>query len=189
MEAEGVVETARTQLGRAYRWGGESPDTGFDCSGLVQWVFGQHGVSLPRRTAEQVHAGTSVSRKDLRPGDLLFYALGKSKSRPDHVGIYAGDGKFIHSPRTGKHVMLSPAFNRYFAARFRGARRVEAPGRVQAASAESASGVPRYYVVKRGDYVWKIARELGVSPHELLRTSGLNRDDVLRVGQRLRVPD
>jgi hypothetical protein len=95
-----VVNSARQFQGVPYRWGGESPD-GFDCSGLVQFVFARHGVSLPRVAADQARAGTSVPVDDLRPGDLVFFG------RPvDHVGIYAGDSKMVVAPKTGDVVKI-----------------------------------------------------------------------------------
>jgi len=95
-----AADLARRYLGVPYRWGGESP-SGFDCSGLVQYVYARLGVSLPRVTTEQWHAGHHVSRSQLRPGDLVFFdAVG-------HVGIYLGGGRFIHAPHTGTVVQIS----------------------------------------------------------------------------------
>jgi cell wall-associated NlpC family hydrolase len=96
----GVVGTAMQYLGTRYQWGGESP-SGFDCSGLVAYVYAQHGVSLPHNAAAQYGDGTPVSRNDLEPGDLVFFnGLG-------HVGIYVGNGEFIHAPHTGDVVKIS----------------------------------------------------------------------------------
>jgi cell wall-associated NlpC family hydrolase len=95
--AERVVALARTQLGVPYRYGGASPD-GFDCSGLVMWVYGRLGVSLPHNAAALFGVGRPVSTEHLRPGDLVFFhGLG-------HVGIYIGDGRMIHAPQTGERV-------------------------------------------------------------------------------------
>lgn len=95
-----VVNSALRYQGVPYRWGGESPD-GFDCSGLVQFVFGRHGVSLPRVAADQARAGTAVPVDDLRPGDLVFFG------RPvDHVGIYYGENKMVVAPKTGDVVKV-----------------------------------------------------------------------------------
>ncbi|MDA8061414.1 MAG: C40 family peptidase, partial [Actinomycetota bacterium] len=104
-----VVARARAELGVAYRWGGASPSTGFDCSGLVQYVFGQLGVSLPRTSEEQVAAGIAVP--DLaaaQPGDLLFFEPGPRG--PGHVGIYIGNGQMIDAPYTGADVRVDPVW-------------------------------------------------------------------------------
>ena len=93
------MHTAEQYLGVPYVWGGESP-SGFDCSGLVQYVYGKLGVHLPRTSYAQYNAGRHVGRSDLRPGDLVFFdALG-------HVGIYIGGGRFIHAPHTGTRVQI-----------------------------------------------------------------------------------
>ena len=93
-----AVRIANHLTGIPYVWGGSSPRTGFDCSGLVQYVYGKLGVSLPHYTVSQYRHGRAVARSRLRPGDLVFfYGLG-------HVGIYAGHGKYIHAPRRGTTV-------------------------------------------------------------------------------------
>lgn len=105
-----VVAAALTQLGVPYVWGGESPETGFDCSGLVQWAYAQVGVALPRTTSGQILVGVPVDVDDLRPGDLVF-----SQSIRDgevvnlgHVAIYAGGGQVVVAPRTGDVVRVRP---------------------------------------------------------------------------------
>ena len=104
-------------LGIKYQWGGASPDGGFDCSGLVMYVYGQMGVSLPHYTGAQWNVGVPVSRSDLQPGDLVFFdGLG-------HVGIYIGGGQFIHAPHTGDVVKIS-SLSGYYAAAFYTARRI-----------------------------------------------------------------
>ena len=93
-----AVQIANHLTGIPYVWGGASPRSGFDCSGLVQYVYGKVGVSLPHYTVSLYRHGRSVARSRLRPGDLVFFSgLG-------HVGIYAGDGKYIHAPRRGTTV-------------------------------------------------------------------------------------
>ena len=93
-----AVRIANRLTGIPYVWGGASPRSGFDCSGLVQYVYGKLGISLPHYTVSQYRQGRSVSRSSLRPGDLVFfYGLG-------HVGIYGGHGKYIHAPRRGSTV-------------------------------------------------------------------------------------
>ncbi|MBF0529229.1 MAG: C40 family peptidase [Deltaproteobacteria bacterium] len=114
-----ILATAYTQWGKPYRFGGNSPQTGFDCAGFVQWVYAQHGIKLPRMSTEQIRVGTPVTKSDLRPGDLVFYY----EMRSVHVGLYAGNGKFIDSPRTGFRIGEMEAFDAYHAACFAGARR------------------------------------------------------------------
>jgi cell wall-associated NlpC family hydrolase len=93
-----AVQIANHLTGIPYVWGGASPRSGFDCSGLVQYVYGKIGVSLPHYTVSLYGHGRSVARSRLRPGDLVFFSgLG-------HVGIYAGHGKYIHAPRRGTTV-------------------------------------------------------------------------------------
>ena len=93
-----AVRIANHLTGIPYVWGGASPRTGFDCSGLVQYVYGKLGIPLPHYTVSLFQHGRAVSRSRLRPGDLVFfYGLG-------HVGIYAGHGKYIHAPRRGTTV-------------------------------------------------------------------------------------
>jgi peptidoglycan DL-endopeptidase CwlO len=94
-----VVRYARKFLGIRYSWGGISPRTGFDCSGLVSFVYHHFGVSLPHYTGAQLYRGRHVPRRRLRPGDLLFFGVG-------HVGLYAGHGRFIHAPHTGTRVRI-----------------------------------------------------------------------------------
>jgi peptidoglycan DL-endopeptidase CwlO len=96
-----AVQIANHLTGIPYRWGGASPRGGFDCSGLVQYVYAKVGIRLPHHAASQFGQGRRVARGSLRPGDLVFFSgLG-------HVGIYAGGGKFIHAPRRGTTVRWS----------------------------------------------------------------------------------
>ncbi len=100
-----VVADAEQYLGVPYQWGGTSPTTGFDCSGLVQHVYADLGISLPRTSQEQVTAGTPVdSIADAQPGDLVFFE--PSASGPGHVGIYIGNGQMIDAPHTGTDVRI-----------------------------------------------------------------------------------
>ncbi len=112
-----------TAIGVDYRYGGQSPRTGFDCSGLVAHVFHEgYGISLPRNTQGQSQVGESVSADELRPGDLVFY---NTQNRPfSHVGIYLGDGRFVHAPRTGATVRIEKLDSSYWSRRWNGARRV-----------------------------------------------------------------
>lgn len=99
---EKVVSIAASYIGTPYRYGGDSPQGGFDCSGLVFYSFEQMGLKVPRTAAEQRKAAERVKRSHLEPGDLVFFR--NSRGRVDHVGIYSGDGKFIHAPKTGSVV-------------------------------------------------------------------------------------
>ena len=112
---------ARDQVGKSYQWGAAGPDR-FDCSGLVQYVFGYLGVDLPRVSHLQVQAGRSVPRKELQPGDLLFFAL--NGSGVDHVGIYVGRQEFVHAPRRYNPVRTDSLNNSWWHHRFKEARRV-----------------------------------------------------------------
>jgi cell wall-associated NlpC family hydrolase len=102
-----VVADAEQYLGVPYQWGGTSPTTGFDCSGFVQHVYGDLGITLPRTSQEQVNVGTPVdSIADAQPGDLVFFE--PSASGPGHVGIYIGNGQMIDAPHTGTDVQIQP---------------------------------------------------------------------------------
>ena len=118
--AEAIIATAKQYIGVPYVWGGSTP-SGFDCSGYVKYVFGRHGISLPRTSKEQYTVGTWVAKSNLRPGDLVFYNT--SGSGVSHLGIYIGNGQFIHAS-TSKGVMISEMSNSYWSARYYGARRV-----------------------------------------------------------------
>jgi cell wall-associated NlpC family hydrolase len=114
-------------LGAHYRYGGHSPETGFDCSGLVTHVFQRAwGLLLPRRADQQARLGQAVGKlQELEPGDLVFY---NTRNSPySHVGIYVGDGNFIHAPRRGKRVRAESVDNPYWKSRFNGARRLAPP--------------------------------------------------------------
>jgi LysM repeat protein len=113
------MKTAFSQIGNPYRYGGNSPETGFDCSGFVSWVYKQYGVTLPRSSRDMLAVGVPIEKEDLRPGDLVFFNYGYS-----HVGIYTGNDKYIHSPRTGKSIQESDINGRGRKDRFVGARRV-----------------------------------------------------------------
>jgi cell wall-associated NlpC family hydrolase len=113
-----VVSIALQYLGIPYVWGGASPSTGFDCSGLIQYVYAQVGVSLPHHAASQFAYGTPVSREQLEPGDLVFFnGLG-------HAGIYIGGGQFVHAPHTGDVVKISSLYDSWYNATWVGGRRL-----------------------------------------------------------------
>jgi cell wall-associated NlpC family hydrolase len=118
-----LTEYARSLIGTPYKYGGTSPDTGFDCSGFVGHVFKEKlGKTLPRSSAEISHTGIAQKSTLLQPGDLVFYnTLHKTYS---HVGIYLGDGQFIHSPSKGKLVSIVNMDEPYWRKRYNGARRI-----------------------------------------------------------------
>ena len=121
-----LIQAMQT-LGVKYRLGGRSPETGFDCSGLVTHVFERAwGVMLPPGTAALSKVGVPVARlKELQPGDLVFY---NTRNRPySHVGIYLGDGRFVHAPRPGAKVRVESLQTSYWRERFDGARRLDPP--------------------------------------------------------------
>ncbi len=114
-----IVATAERCVGVPYRYGGESPD-GFDCSGLVMYVYGKHGMVLPRTADAQYDEGARITVKALQPGDLVFFHTA-GRGRISHVGIYVGDGEFIHAPRAGKTVSHARLDNSYWRKHYAGA--------------------------------------------------------------------
>jgi cell wall-associated NlpC family hydrolase len=124
-KASDLVSTAMGFLGVPYKRGGNSIETGLDCSGFVRLIYEQTvGLVLPRRAAEQAAATTPIEKAELQPGDLVFFNT--LKATFSHVGIYVGGHKFIHSPRTGAVVRVEDMRVAYWQQRFDGARRVEA---------------------------------------------------------------
>jgi cell wall-associated NlpC family hydrolase len=120
---QAVLQAAQSRIGAPYRYGGAGPDA-FDCSGLVTYVHRQLGIDVPRTVAEQFAAATPVQRRDLRPGDLVFFRLnGRDVS---HVGIYAGDHRFVHAPQRGGNVRMASLDEDYFSRSFAGAGRLYA---------------------------------------------------------------
>lgn len=121
--ANAVVAAARSLTGAKYKWGGESPQEGFDCSGLAWWAYRQVGVELPRVSWEQYESGAPVGRRELRPGDLVFYRLAGGGRKNLHVGIVTERGTFIHSPSAGGRVREEPLDAPFWRERYIGARR------------------------------------------------------------------
>ena len=125
---DAVVATAREAMGRPYQWGGTGVDGGgFDCSGLIQYAYGQHGITLPRTSRDQAREGRSIKRRvgSLRPGDLLTFS--NAGGRVTHVGLYIGDGRFIHSASRGVQVSLlsgDDPYGRWWYKRWVGVRRI-----------------------------------------------------------------
>lgn len=128
-----MVSTAMRFLGVKYRFGGDTPKEGFDCSGLVAYAAEKSlGLKLPRSARDQAQTGTSVGRDELRRGDLVFFnTLGR---RYSHVGIYLGDHKFVHAPRTGASIRVDDMDMAYWRSRYNGARRLDVAGGEKMAS-------------------------------------------------------
>ncbi|OOG50322.1 C40 family peptidase [Rhodanobacter sp. C01] len=136
-DAENVTDLRKALISLAmnlrdirYVRGGRDPSTGFDCSGFVRYVFAHAiGLQLPTNSASQFLAGLKVNRADMKPGDLVFFRT-HGKRNISHVGIYISEGRFIHSPATGKSVEISSLNDAYWAKRFAGAKRPEAIAQV-----------------------------------------------------------
>jgi hypothetical protein len=138
-----AVRFARRLLGTPYRWGGDSPRTGFDCSGFVRFVYGHFGVELPHSSYADFDRGKRVPLGSLRPGDLVFF------DGVGHVGMYIGGGRFIHAPHTGTDVQVTSLSDPWYRSSYDGARRlVAAPARRLAVRAKTK--------VRRGD-PWFVA--------------------------------
>jgi len=138
--AQGLANQALSLLGVRYKFGGSTPDTGLDCSGLVQYVFQQvTGVTLPRTAKEMSRLGDKVAMAELAPGDLVFFNTRRFAF--SHVGIYLGDNRFIHAPRRGREVEIAEIDRRYWQARFDGARRLagSVPGMLPSLISEAAA--------------------------------------------------
>jgi len=121
------------QLGKPYQWGGTSPHTGFDCSGLVYYAFKDLvNFRIPRTANAMYHLrdAAPIRRNQLEKGDLVFFRI-HSRGAADHVGVYLGNGRFIQSPRTGEDIKISALSNEYWQSHYIGARRVMTPGTVR----------------------------------------------------------
>jgi cell wall-associated NlpC family hydrolase len=116
-----VVAQARELLGVPYRWGGTEPLKGFDCSGLIQYVFSRFQVSVPRMPIDMFKKYSPVLATQLLPGDVVFF---NTFEKISHVGIYIGDRRFIHAPRKGLDVSIESMDSTYYKPRFAGARRL-----------------------------------------------------------------
>lgn len=121
--ASDITSYALSLIGVDYRFGGNTPDQGLDCSGLIRYVFQQAtGLSLPRSAREQSRVGQSISKDDLQPGDLVFFNTRRFQF--SHVGLYIGDNRFIHAPSKGGAVQVVSLDNAYWQKAFNGARRI-----------------------------------------------------------------
>lgn len=117
---EDIVESAHQYLGVPYKWGGTN-ESGFDCSGLTRAVYRLNGIELPRASYEQFGEGKSVKKDKLQKGDLVFFITNRGK-RINHVGIYIGNGEFIHAPSKGKVVSKARLDNSYWSKAYKGAK-------------------------------------------------------------------
>jgi LysM repeat protein len=204
--AGSILKTAFSQVGLPYKFGGTSPQTGFDCSGFVGWVYGQNGFKLPRSSPEMLGVGQGVARQSLVPGDLVFFGR---KNRVTHVGIYTGNNRYIHSPTRGRVIQESSLDDRSRGEYYVGARRLlsglgPAPAAgentVAMAAVTQASPAPaakpakktpsKTHKVKTGDTLYGLARKYGLSLAELAQANKLNQKQQasLRLGQVLTVP-
>jgi cell wall-associated NlpC family hydrolase len=138
-KAGDVVEGALNLIGVRYRWGGDTPDSGLDCSGFVRYVYQETlNFTLPRQAAQMSRVGEKVSLNDLKPGDLVFFnTIGRRLRRTvSHVGIYIGHDKFVHSPSTGSTIRVDEMNDRYWETRYLGARRLPVDGTEDASSTD-----------------------------------------------------
>jgi cell wall-associated NlpC family hydrolase len=117
-----IAMRAISQLGKPYIWGGADL-TGFDCSGLVRFIYEQVGIAVPRTAAEQFSAARPIDLNGLKPGDLLFFRT-QGQQRISHVAIYTGEGRFIHAPKTGRPVEFRMIDDEYYRPRLAGAGRL-----------------------------------------------------------------
>lgn len=150
-----IVDFANQFLGVKYVWGGTDLNNGVDCSGLVQEVFKNFGITSGRTTWDQIAQGSAVDQKGLRPGDLVFFDTDRSVGGPDHVGIYMGNGKMIHAPRPGKSVEVTDITKGYYMDRWMGARRLDG-----------------YNVVGAKDDDYAPESQVKISPEDLAATYG-----------------
>ena len=116
-----ILKSATSQLGIRYKFGGTSPKIGFDCSGLSWYSHKKNGINIPRIASDQFNSGKHISQKDLLPGDLVFFETYRPGA--SHVGIYSGDGNFIHSLNRNKNIAIQRLSNNYYKKRYLGARR------------------------------------------------------------------
>jgi len=122
-EAGDLIMNAMSLIGLSYRFGGNSPTQGLDCSGFMQYIFKRSmGITLPRTSAEMATVGQRVDRANLKPGDMVFFGAG---GRVSHVGMYIGNDRFIHAPRTGRDIEITSMNGTYWKNRYITARRVD----------------------------------------------------------------
>jgi cell wall-associated NlpC family hydrolase len=123
-KTETLINNAMQLIGVRYRWGGNTPQSGLDCSGFVRYVFNDtFGFLLPRKSSQMSKVGLQIRKDELQPGDLVFFNT--MRHAFSHVGIYLGDNKFIHAPSKGKSIRVDDMTKVYWEKRYNGARRVE----------------------------------------------------------------
>ena len=111
-----MVQVATSAIGKPYRWGGDNPQKGFDCSGLMTYVHKNAlGINIPRTAAKQRDSSRTIDYAELQPGDMLFFKTGRNSN---HVGVYIGDRKFVHAATGSKRVKIASMDNRYWHSRF-----------------------------------------------------------------------
>lgn len=207
-----VLKRAHKAIGTPYVYGGTNPG-GFDCSGLVQWAYKGAGIKLPRTAREQSQAGYRIRDKaKMRPGDIVAFRRSRGGY---HTGIYLGDGKFIHAPRTNTRVRIESMETGYFARNFIGARRVDTSEpnvalaeatnkkdmQLEARSAaskkaplaakksvKSSRARATVHTVKSGDTLSALAARHGVSVKQIVTANKLKDAHSLRIGQKLTIP-
>ena len=179
--ADRVIQTAKQHIGAPYQFGAPLGDTrSFDCSSFSAYVFGQHGIHLPRVSADQARVGTSVSRSNLQQGDLLFYDT-NGDGRINHLGIYISANEMIHaSSSVGVHI--TNPFTTYWTPRFVTARRV-----IPVISPVVQQPTGDIYTVKSGDSLSLIARQFSTTVDALRSHNNLT-SDLIFIGQQLRIP-
>ncbi|WP_246201843.1 C40 family peptidase [Budvicia diplopodorum] len=131
-----VIAKLMKQLGKPYRYGGSSPLTGFDCSGLVKYAYNDQLKTTLPRTADNMFSmsqeqALKVKKEELHSGDLVFFRTNRSRTHAGHVGVYLGDGEFIQAPRTGEEIQISRLDDNYWQEHYIGARRVLLPSAVR----------------------------------------------------------
>ncbi len=126
-KTETLINNAMQLIGVRYRWGGNTPQSGLDCSGFVRYVFNDtFGFLLPRKSAQMSKVGLEIGKDELRPGDLVFFNT--MRHAFSHVGIYVGNNKFIHAPSKGKAIRVDDMTKVYWEKRYNGARRLDNTG-------------------------------------------------------------
>lgn len=140
MSHDDMVMVALSLIGTPYQYGGSSPETGFDCSGLVKYILGLSStIVVPRSSAEMYRmGGRTITLGELKAGDLIFFRLGKSK-RVNHVAVYIGEDRFVHAPSTGNLVRVDKLDDKYWTRYLLGARRVLPENDAPEASSQTAA--------------------------------------------------
>ncbi|MDR2875157.1 MAG: C40 family peptidase [Methylobacillus sp.] len=149
--AQEILMNALSLTGVKYKYGGTSPETGLDCSGFVRYVFQQAAnLSLPRSARAISQVGQNVPQDQLQPGDLVFFNT--LKSAFSHVGIYLGDGKFVHAPSSGGKVHVADMNDRYWSKRYNGARRMAVTGDFAVAQTEPSAPPPSMPIAEASSF-------------------------------------